>query len=80
MPEHGLRRLKIGDHPVLHWPDGFDALGDTAEHFLGFRTDGANFLGGFLDGDYTGLTQDNAFVLGVHEGVCRSEVDADIVG
>ena len=80
MPQHGLGDFKVGNHAVLHGPDGDDIAGRSSDHVFCFETDGLDFVGVFIDGDNGRLAQDDALPFDVDECVGRPEIDSHIVG
>src|SRR6266850_1488082 len=83
--EHLLGDGEVGDHAVLHRPDGDDVAGGLAQHHLDFladRLDGLLAAGARLlaDGAHRGLVQDNALAPHVDERVGGAEVDGQVVG
>ena len=81
--EHLLGDDEVGDHAVLHRPDGLDVARHLTEHGLGFLADG---LDGFLavgaafvaDGDDRGLIEHDAFATHIDQRVGGAEVDGQI--
>ena len=50
--EHGFRDFEVGDHAVLHRPDGHDVAGRAPEHTFGFFTDSQNVRCARLNRDH----------------------------
>src|SRR5664279_1821436 len=77
--EHRLGDDVIGDHAVLHRPDGGDVAGGPADHLASLLPDrdDAVVVG---DRDDGWLLDDDALALDVDDDVGRAEVDADLHG
>ena len=83
--EHLLGHGEVGDHAVLHRPDGGDVARRAAEHLLGGQ---AHFLDHLLavgtaflaDRDHRGLVEDDALAAHVDQRIGGAEVDREIVG
>ncbi|MNV34989.1 hypothetical protein D3C71_1264250 [compost metagenome] len=83
--DHLLGDHEVGDHAILHGPDGFDVAGHLAQHGLGFTTYG---LDDFLavgatfvaDGDDGRFIKNDTFVAGEDEGVGCAKVNGKVGG
>src|SRR5256885_16581572 len=78
--EHLLGDREVGDHAVLHRPDGDDVARRLAEHLLRFLADGLNRFfpvrTGFLSDRHDGrFIEHDALAADVDEGIGRAEVD-----
>ncbi len=83
--EHGLGIGEIGDHPVLHRPDGGDVARGPAQHLLGFHAHRCHRAvaaeGAVLaHRHHRGFVQDDALAAHVDQGVGRAQVDGQVVG
>ena len=80
--DHFFGDFEIGDDAVAQRPNGADVTGGTAEHLLGFLTDGENlFLAfDFGDGDHRWLVQDDALALDVDQRVRGAQIDGHVRG
>ena len=76
--QHALSDLEIGDHAVLHGPDGDDVARRAAHHLLRFFADGFHLAVVLIDGDNGWLVDDDAFTLGVDQRVRRAQIDGKI--
>ena len=52
MPDHFFGDVKMGDHAVLHGPDGIDASGSPSQHLFGFLAYSLDFFGVCVDGHH----------------------------
>jgi len=83
--EHLLGDGEVGDHAVLHRPDGDDVAGRLAEHLLRFLADRLDGLlavrAGFLANRHDrGLVKNDALAADVDERIGGAEVDGQVVG
>jgi hypothetical protein len=64
---------------VLQWTNGDDISGSSSQHAFGFIPNCENLARTRSDGDNRRLAQNDALILDINEGICRTQVDADIV-
>src|SRR5436190_396155 len=77
--QHLLGHVEVGDHSVLHRPDGDDALRCATEHALRLEPDPLDLLALPIDRNDRRLVQDDALTLDVDQSVRGAEVDTDRV-
>ncbi len=83
--DHLLGDHEVGDHAILHGPDGLDVAGHLAEHGLGLAADrlddflavGAAFV---ADGDDGGLVEHDALVTGEDQRVGCAKINGKVGG
>src|SRR5664279_3069153 len=75
--EQGLGDHVVGDHAVLHGPDGGDVAGRPADHLAGVLTHGHDPVL-VVDGHHRRLLDDDALALDVDQDVGGTQVDADL--
>ena len=83
--EHLLGHGEVGDHAVLHRPDGDDVAGRATQHALGLEAHGrdrarATRAAVLADRDHRGLVQDDALPARIDQRVGGAKVDRQIVG
>ena len=83
--EHLLGHGEVGDHAVLHRPDGDDVAGRAAEHALGLEAHGrdrarAARAAVLADRDHRRLVQHDALAARIDQRVGGAKVDRQIVG
>ena len=78
--EHALGDLEVGNHAVLHGPDGDDVAGCAAHHLLGFLPDRLYFTRVLIDCNDGRFIDDNALSLRENQRVCRAEIYGKIGG
>src|SRR6185295_6164432 len=76
--QHALGDLEVGDHAVLHGPDGDDVARCTTQHILRFLTNRFDFAVCFVNGDDGWLVHYDAFAFGKDQSICGAEVDGEI--
>ena len=78
VPQHLLGRLEVGDHAVLHRPDGGDVVRRTADHPLGLVADGEDLAGGVVERDHARLVEQDPAAADVDQRVGGPEVDGHV--
>ena len=76
--QHALGDFEIGDNAVFHGLNCDDIAGGAAQHFLGFLADGFHFTRVFIDGNNGWLVDNDAFALGVHQGIGCSQIYSEV--
>ena len=77
-PNHPLGHVEVGDGAFAQRADGDDVLRRAPDHLPGLMAHGQDFGGVLLERDHRRLVEDDAFALGVDEGVRRAEIDGEI--
>ena len=77
--KHAFRDAEVGDHAVAQRPYRHDRRGCAADHALRLVADGEDALRDAVDGDDRGFVDHDAAASHHHQGVGRTEVDADVV-
>ena len=80
MTQHGFRHTEVRDHAILQRTDRRDAARRSAEHALRVIADGHHFVGAGLHRHHRGLSQNDAVIFNINEGVSRAEIDTDVLG
>src|SRR6266571_769794 len=81
--EHLLGDVEIGDHAILHRPDGGNIAGGAAEHFLGLHPDGKDLMLAvvhFMDRHHGRLADHDPLPLQVDQGIGCPKVNGEVVG
>ncbi len=80
MPQHRSRHVEVGNHAVLHRPDGDDVARGPAQHALGLFAHRQHVVGAGLDRNHRWLPKHDPPISDVHERVRCPKIDANIVG
>ena len=78
--EHALGDFEVGDHAVLHRPDGFDVAGRAAQHLLRLDAHGLDAIGELVDDHDRRLAHHDALVAREDQRVGGTQIDREIVG
>ena len=78
--QHRFGDLEVGDDTILHGPNGHDIPGRASQHPFGFFAYGQDVGRPCLDRHDRGLSQNDASIPYVHEGIGRPEVNPNVVG
>ena len=76
--QHALGDVEIRNDAIFQRADRHDVGGSPTNHPLGVGPYGEHFLGLAVDRHDRGLIDDDAFAADEHEGVGRTEVDANV--
>ena len=68
--DHFFGNIEVGDDAVFHGADGDDIARRTADHCVGFVTDGHDGLRVLIDGNDRWLPDDDTFALNIDDCIC----------
>ena len=81
--EHFFGNGEVGDHTVLHGPNGRDMPGGAAQHVLGFSTHcfdllatAARFL---TNRHHRWLIEHDAAATHVNQRICRAQINRQVI-
>lgn len=80
--QHFLSHGEVGDHAILHWPNGRDVARRSTQHGFGLGTDRSDrFLPSdliFTDRHHRRLIENDPLTLAIDEGIGGSKVDGKV--
>jgi hypothetical protein len=78
--EHRFGDFEVGNHTILHGPDGHDISRSASQHPLGFFTDGQDVGCSRLNGYNGRLPQYDSLIANIDQGICGAEVNSNVIG